>query len=441
MMTREQAHKLAEQILSFSRFPECSVRVNESEEAYIRFANNGVTTSGFVTSQQIDIQSTKEGKTGSISLTDTSADALQQAVARSEELAALSPVNPEHMPPPAPQEFPDTGSLVEETANARGAQMAPQIKAIIDAAVKQKLQAAGFFTRSAGASAIANKGGLFGFTRAADARLSTTIRKPDGSSSGWAAKPSVKIGDIHGAELAERAIAKCLAWKNPRRLEPGSYTVVLEPTATGDLFSGIYGAFDARSAEEGRSFFAKKGGGTLASEKLFPEFITLRTDPNHPDLPADPWTGEWLPAKPVTWIEKGVVKNLEYGRYWASRTKQQPTPDADNLVLEGGNASLEDLIRSVDRGLLVTHFWYIRVVNPQTRQLTGLTRDGLFLIENGKVTEPVTNFRFNESPFRMLQNAKLLGRAERMRSLEGNSMIAPPVVAANFHFSSVSDAV
>jgi predicted Zn-dependent protease len=319
--------------------------------------------------------------------------------------------------------------------------MVPHIKAIIDAAVKQKLQSAGFFSRTATASAIANKAGLFGFTRGADARLSTTIRRPDGSSSGWAARPSLRIGDINGGELAERAIAKCLAWKNPRRLEPGSYTVVLEPTATGDLFSGIYGAFDARAAEEGRSFFTKKGGGTLTGEKLFPEFITLRTDPKHPDLPADPWTGEWLAARPVTWIDRGVVKNLEYSRYWAARNRQQPTPEADNLVLEGGDASLADLIRSVERGLLVTHFWYIRVVNPQTRQLTGLTRDGLFLIENGKVTEPVMNFRFNESPFRMLQNARLLGRAERMRSMEGNTMIAPPLVAADFHFSSVSDAV
>jgi predicted Zn-dependent protease len=141
------------------------------------------------------------------------------------------------------------------------------------------------------------------------------------------------------------------------------------------------------------------------------------------------------------WIDKGVVKNLEYSRYWAARKKTEPTPDVEHLVLEGGDASLEDLIRSVARGLLVTHFWYIRVVNPQTRQLTGLTRDGLFLIENGKVAAPVMNFRFNESPFRLLQNAKALGRAERVQGLEGNSMIAPPLVAAGFPFTSVSDAV
>ena len=441
MMTREQAQKLAEQILSYSRFPECDVRVNESEEAYIRFANNGVTTSGVVTEQRIHIRSTRDGRTGSVALTETSPAALKAAVARSEELARLSPVNPEHMPPPGAQEYPDTGKFHDETANARSAEMIPEIKAIIDAAVKQKLQSAGFFARSTSASAVANKAGLSAYTRSADARLSTTLRKPDGSSSGWAAQPGVKISDIRGADLAERAIAKCQAWVKPRRLEPGRYTVVLEPTATGDLFSRIYGSFDARSAEEGASFFARQGGGTLAGEKLFPEFITLRTDPNHSALPAEPWTGEWLPARPIVWIDKGVVKNLEYSRYWAARKDKDPTPDVDHLVLEGGDASLQDLIRSVDRGLLVTHFWYIRVVNPKTRQLTGLTRDGLFLIENGEVTVPVMNFRFNESPFRMLQNVQRLGRAERMRGLEDNSMIAPPVVAGDFKFTSVSDAV
>jgi predicted Zn-dependent protease len=374
-------------------------------------------------------------------VTETSAGALKAAVARSEELAALAPVTPEHAAPLGPQEFPDIASFHETTANARGAEMIPQIRAVIAAAVKEKLQAAGFFTRSATAQAIANKAGLFGFSRSADARLSTTIRRPDGSSSGWASQPSVEIAEIRGEELAQRAIAKCQAWTKPRRLEPGRYTAVLDAVATSDLLMGVYGAFDARAAEEGRGFFARKGGGAELGAKLFPEFITLRSHGAHAALPGAAWSGEWLPQRPFVWIDRGVVRNLRYDRYWASRAKREPTPDLQNLELEGGDATLDDLIRSVDRGLLVTHFWYIRTVNPQTRQMTGLTRDGLFLIENGKIAAPVMNFRFNESPFRMLKNARRLGRAERVQGLEAPSMIAPPVVADDFPFTSVSDAV
>jgi predicted Zn-dependent protease len=152
-------------------------------------------------------------------------------------------------------------------------------------------------------------------------------------------------------------------------------------------------------------------------------------------------SGEALPAARIDWIEKGVVSNLHYGRYWAHQAGKQPTPAPNRLVLEGQDKSLADLIASVERGLLVTHFFYVRELNPQTLQLTGLTRDGLFLIENGKVTSPVLNFRFNESPVRLLKNALALGTPARIPSSDSGGMIAPPVVAKDFTFASISDAV
>jgi predicted Zn-dependent protease len=186
---------------------------------------------------------------------------------------------------------------------------------------------------------------------------------------------------------------------------------------------------------------SKKGGGTLVGEKLFPEFITIRTDPFHKLYPALPWGGGGgLPSAPITWIDQGVVKNLAYDRYWAMKTGKAPTPPGGNLVMDGGTKSLDELIASVDRGLLVTRFWYIRFVNPQTVQLTGLTRDGLFLIEEGKVTKPVVNFRFNESPVRLLQNTIAMGRPVRTRGGE-SGMIVPPLVVKEFPFTSISDAV
>jgi predicted Zn-dependent protease len=277
-----------------------------------------------------------------------------------------------------------------------------------------------------------------GYHRSTYARLSTTVRTPDGTSSGWAERPSIRIREIAGAMLGESAIRKCLRWKNPRRLEPGKYTVVLESTAVGDLVGEM--DFASRGAEEGRTALSKGGGGTRLGEKLFPEIITLRSDPFGSKLPALPWSAGLIPNRPMTWVDKGVVRNLFYDRYWAAKTNHPPSPWPCSLVLDGSDASLDELIRSVDRGLLVTHFWYMFQVNPKTLQLTGLTRDGLFLIENGKIATSVMNFRFNESPIRMLQNTQRLGRPSRTRG-EGGEMIAAPLVATDFTFTSISDAV
>jgi predicted Zn-dependent protease len=216
----------------------------------------------------------------------------------------------------------------------------------------------------------------------------------------------------------------------------------LESTAVSDLLSPIgFGAFSARNADEGRSFLSKKGGGTHVGEKLFPEIVTLRTDPFDRRFPTNLAVAGGIPARPIAWIEKGVVKNAAYDRYWAMKTGHPPTPDPQQLVLDGLEGTAADLIKDVERGLLVTRFWYIRPVNPQTVQMTGLTRDGLFLIEKGEITKPVINFRFNESPVRLLQNTVRLGRPERSRGGEGVGMVAPPLVAKDFLFSSISDAI
>jgi predicted Zn-dependent protease len=279
MLTRDESKKIAEKALSFSTFPECSIALSSSEEAFLRFALNGVTTSGFTVEQSMTISSTREGKTGTTTVTEFDDNSLRAAVRRTEELAAIAPPNPEREPPLEPQKYPAVETFAESTAKARNDVMIPHVRAIIEGAKGKGLVAAGFFSRTASASAIAAKTGNFGFGRTTDARLSTTIRTPEGSSSGWASQPAVRIEEIDGAAIAKAAIEKCVRWKNPERLQPGRYTVVLEPTAVGDLVQLMGFSFQARAAEEGRSFLSKKGGGTLAGEKLFPEFVTLRSDP------------------------------------------------------------------------------------------------------------------------------------------------------------------
>jgi predicted Zn-dependent protease len=457
MLTKEQAQKLTEKALSFSSFPECDISVNSSESAFIRFALNDVTTSGFTVEQSMSISSVRDGQSGSTRVDEFDDDSLREAVKRTERLAMIAPPNPERVPPLEKQKYPELENYAASTADARNQAMIPHIRAIIDGAKANNLVAAGFFERSAETAAIANKQGNFGYGRVTDAGLSATVRNAAGTSSGWASQPSVLIESIDGAAVAKTAIDKCLRWKEPKRLEPGKYTVVLEPTATGDLVQMMGFGMQARAAEEGRSFLSKPGGGTLAGEKLFPEFITLRSDPFNKLYSALPFGGGGggfggggggfggggggLPAERMTWIENGVVKNLVYDRYFAAKAGKQPTPFPNRLVLEGGGKSLADLIAAVDRGLLVTRFWYIRVVNPQTMQVTGLTRDGVFLIEQGKVTAPVTNFRFNQSPVEMLKSTVAMGTPVRVRGGEGQGMIAPPIVVQDFSFTSISDAV
>ena len=454
MFTREEAQKLAEKVIAFSTLRDCQAVVTSSEQAYTRFANNGITTASLALRQSVQVMVTTDSKTGVYTTDDTDDASLRNAVKKAEELAAIAPPNPELLPALGRQEYPETRDYDERTAKARAPEMVPHVKTVIDVGVKQKLVAAGLVERTARVTAVANKAGLFGYHQSADSQLTTTIRMPDGSSSGWAGQPSTRIGEIDSAKLAATAAEKCVSWKSARKLEPGNYTVVLEPTAAGDIVRLIAMGFSARATDEGRTFLSRRGGGTLVGEKLFPEYITLSSDPFDQRQPAMPWTQDLLPTRVIAWIDKGVVSNVAYDRYWASKTGKQPTPSVGfgfgfggvlggsvPLALEGTSSPLEDLIKSVERGLVITHFWYIRVVNPQTLQQTGLTRDGVFLIENGKITEPVNNFRFLESPVRLLQNTKKAGQAMRVRGLEGGLMICPSLVVADFPLPSISEAI
>jgi predicted Zn-dependent protease len=244
---------------------------------------------------------------------------------------------------------------------------------------------------------------------------------------------------------SERAVAKARLSRQPTAIEPGRYTVILEPTAVGNLLSRLTGAFNARSADEGRSFFSRQGGGTKIGMKVVDERVTLWSDPFDPEAPAQAFSGEGLPLRRISWIENGVVKNLAYDRYWARQKGTEPTPFPGTLRMSGGTATLEELIASTQRGILVTRFWYIRGVDPRTILLTGLTRDGTFLIEQGRVTRAVKNLRFNESPVFMLNNVEALGRPERVNASEslgpGMPIIVPPLKVRDFNFTSLSDAI
>ena len=443
MLSQKDAKNLVDKIIGFSKLPECQVDVSWTEDAFIRFANNGITTSGYRITQQISISSVTEDKRGgSAVVTEWNDDALKRGVQQAEDLARISKPNPEDMPALGPQKYLTLTNYDNYTAAARGDAMIPHVKAVIDGAKAGKLTAAGFIQRSSNAVAVANKAGLFGYHTYTDCSLTNTMRTAGGTSSGWASQTSVTLNDVNGEAVARISAEKASRGDGKKKsLDPGKYTVILEAAGVSDLMGFLGNDFGARGAEQGQSFLSKKGGGTHLGEKMFPEHITLRSDPLDTKLATTPWGPSLLPNQRISWIDKGVVKNLYYDRFWASKAGKTPTPAPGNLVLDGQNHTLEELIASVDRGLLVTRLWYIRSLQPQTLQLTGLTRDGVFLVEKGKVTDAVTNFRWNESPVRVLQNTKMLGRPSRAQGSETGSSIVPAIVVEDFNLASVSDAV
>jgi predicted Zn-dependent protease len=265
--------------------------------------------------------------------------------------------------------------------------------------------------------------------------FTVTMRSNDGTGSGWVSRDFNDVGKFDAEEASKIAIDKALMSREAKAIEPGKYTVILEPAASEDLLGNMFRSFDARRADEGRSFMSKEGG-TKLGEKIVDERVNIWSDPLHAEVPTSTWNGDGQPLKKMGWIENGVVKNLAYSRYWAAQKGVEPVPFPSNFIMEGGNASLDDLIKDTKKGILVTRLWYIRSVDPQTLLYTGLTRDGTFYIENGKIKHPVKNFRFNESPIIMLNNLETLGTQVRM-----NGNLIPYMKVRDFTFTSLSDAV
>ena len=218
---------------------------------------------------------------------------------------------------------------------------------------------------------------------------------------------------------------------------------ILEPSCVASLMSILSMSMNARSAQEGRSYFSEPGGKTKLGRQLFPESVSIRSDPSSPLAPGMPWGEESLPQAPRTWIDRGRVSSLFCDRFWAHKQEREAVPPASNLLMSGGQGSLDELIADTRRGVLITSLFYIRFVDPRTLLLTGLTRDGVFWIENGKLSHPVTNFRWNESPIRVLENVDAMTAAVRAPPREDmdTTMVVPALRVKEFELSSVSDAV
>ena len=439
ILTEPQTRQILERALSFSTADEAEAMLACSSSANLRFAENIPTTNGLAHGATLSITSVFGKQSGTYATTSLDDESLRHAVARSEELARLAPENLEYMPRLGPQQYLQSPAWDEQTAQLQATDRTDAAAYSIAESVKENLKAAGYYTGVRQTVAIANTRGLFAYHRETGASYTLTVRSDAGTGSGWAAVESWRSSDVDGAAITRRAVGKALSSRQPVPLEAGTYPVVLEPSAAGDMLGTFYRNLDRRAADEGRSYFSTSGGGTKIGEKLFSELVTISSYPAHPEAPSMPWGEDGQPLGTTVWTEKGVQKQLAVSRYWAHEKGLAPLPIGTNVIMEGGDCSLDDLVAATDYGILVTSLWYIRPVDPQKMIYTGLTRDGIFLIEKGVISHPVVNFRWNESPAALYGCVEMLSRPERVVTRESEmTMLVPALKAREFHFTSIS---
>ena len=435
-LSETQARALVDRILALASADDVRVNLDGGRQANTRFARNAVTTSAETDTLRIAVTATFGRRHATASGNESDDESLQRLVAKAQEMARLAPDDPEFVPELEPQTYPAIDPYAESTARATPDVRVAGVRAAIEPALDRGLVAAGYFEHSAGFAAVGNSRGLFAYSRATDASYSVTARTTDGAASGYGADNSRDIAEVDCAAAAARAIQKAEAGREPRTIQPGVHPVILEPQAVADFLRTLHWTLDARRADEGRSFFATAGGGNKIGQRIVGNGISIRSDPAQPGLLGEPFGGDGQPTRAHTWIDGGALRELNYSRYWAQKQGTEPTGPVANFILDGGQGTLDDLIADTDRAILVTRFWYIRFVDPQTILLTGLTRDGVYWVEDGKIQHAVRNFRFNESPIAALNH--VTGASAPVRV--GNSLV-PALRLDEFTFSSASDAV
>ena len=456
IFTETKAKELLTKVIALSKADECECNLDGSNAGNIRYARNTVSTAGEVSDVTLAVKSCYGKRTGTATINEFDDASLEKVVRRSEELARLAPENPEHMPNLGPSSYDKVNAWFDSTATVTPEDRAAAAEASIVPSRKNKLIASGYLNDAESFTALMNKVGMFAYHLSTDVNFTATIRTEDGTGSGWVSRDFNDSSKMDTKEASNVAIKKSMGSRDAKEMEPGKYTVIMEPAATVQLLSNMFGNMNQRGADEGRSFLSKKpaegeepeeGAPTnRLGEKMFDERVTIYSDPTNPDCPTASFAGDGHAVGITKWIDKGVIAAMPNSRYWAEKTGSKYYPTAytgggifggnQQLIMEGGDQSLEDMIKDTRRGVLVTRLWYIRQLDPQTLLYTGLTRDGTFYIENGEIKYPIKNFRFNDSPIVMLNNIEALGKPVRI-----NGSMIPVMKIRDFTFSSLSDAV
>jgi PmbA protein len=437
-----ELERLVTRAIKFSEADETEVDVSSTTDALTRFANNTIHQNVAEQNLSISIRTVVDGRTARATTNKTDDESLRRTVAAAIRLAHNQPRNPDLLPMLRSQKYQKVARHFAATAEATPQDRARAVTRVCKMADKTKQTAAGIFATGSTKSVLANSRGLFAHYEQTRAEFSVTILEDD--SSGWAKVNSPDVRKIDPEELAESASRKAANSRKPRELEPGHYTVILEPPAVLDLVGFLFYDFADTAIRDKRSCFTGRIG-----KKILGDNITLWDDVYHPLQTGTPYDGEGVPRQKVLLVDRGVPTNLVYSRASAKKMKAKPTGHGFslpndygeapmNLVFGGGDKSVDEMVSSTERGVLVTRLWYIREVDPYEKVLTGMTRDGTFLVENGRVAGGIRNFRFNQSILEMLLNVEMLGPAVRASGEESFDMVVPPMKVRNFHFSEVT---
>ena len=434
LITRDQFRRLADLVLKTSEGDQTFLSLHEASGGTTRFANNQIVQN--VNTHRVSLSATVAfgRKQGTATATDFGEEAIRDMVRRATEIARVSPEDPEYMKPLPPQEYVPLDTIRQDTALAGPEKRITYAAEAIQQCQANGFTAAGIVASSVAAVGLAAKTGLFAYESRTEAKFSLTAMGEDAS--GWAANVHRSIDALDVPARTRLAIQKAKLAAKPRELPPGRYTVILEPSAVACLIGPMIWAMDAKSFYKRTSPYEGKLGRLIVDRRL-----TLSNQPRHPDLLGNGFNSEGLPAEELAWIENGVLKQLRYDRYTAQEHHVHPSPafDAPYLSGEGPEAAgIDELVRSTPRGILVTNFWYIRDVNPTDMTLTGMTRDGVFLIEDGRIATPLVNFRWHESPFRAFSNVEAFTAPADAVSNENWKMQLPAMKIADFNFSSVT---
>jgi predicted Zn-dependent protease len=429
-VTSEQARDITRQAFKAASVPEVEIGLNHTRHGFLRFARNAPTTSGLTLTGEASVTAWKGKRkasvAGAVDLANpkNAVEELKRLVAQAERLASISPEDREYLPLLGPQKYLEVDAYDPATAEMTAAKRAQNVAEAIHVANERKVIAAGLFEQRGSELAVANSAGLFAYHRGSVATFSVTARTPDDRGSGYTAVSSSRVAGLDFKETAALAARKAIDSRNGKEIKPQDYPTILEPQAVADLLGNVTpDNLDARRADEGRSVFSAPGGKTRLGQKIFDPRVNLYADPAHRTIPSSPFNNDGFPLQRADFVREGVLKNLIYSRFWAPLSK---------------------LIENTERGVLVTRLWYIRSVDPQQALYTGLTRDGLFWIEDGKIQHPLKNFRFNESPYRLLTDIDEIGQTlpvvagERYRDYR---MLLPALKVNSFRFTSISDAV
>lgn len=421
----------------------------------IRWANNTVTTNGDADDAQLTVISIVGRKVGSVTRTNFPSDRLEEIVRESEASCRRRPDAPDYMPLLEGSGAPEDWHAPPADADIHVFDpFVPQLRVLFDAARLAGIATFGYSEFQTTTTLVATSTGVTRRHTERIGKVEITGKTPDFMQSSWVGQVTHDFLDIDLREVLD-TLRQRLAWAS-RRIEvaAGSYEVLLEPSAAADLAIAAYWFMTRRDADEGRSPYSKPGGGTRVGERLFGD-MTIFSDPREPGIEATPFHqgvdsggatsvfDNGLPLTRSEWVRDGVLQHLITPRYWAAKGNTPVTPYVDNLVVAGTGPSAGEMIGQTDRALLVTCFWYIRTVDPQSALLTGLTRDGVFLVEGGEVKGAVNNFRWNMSPIAALAQVTQTGRTGLALPREHDEFLrskAPALRIARFNMSSVSEA-